>query len=79
MCAGSSRLKLNWGTGFDVLEGFHRRLSVVFVTAFDVFAPRAFSVNALDYLRKSIDRSRLAEAVNRLLSGQDLPFSNLIW
>ena len=36
------------------------------------FALRAFEVNALDYLLKPIDRSRLDEAVNRLLSGQGL-------
>ena len=65
-------IQLREGTGFDVLAGLQSRPQVVFVTAFDDFALRAFEVNALDYLLKPIDRSRLAEAVNRLLSGQSL-------
>jgi len=53
--------------GFDVL----RRMSgskmpiVIFVTAFDEYAIRAFDANALDYLLKPINDERLAEAVER--------------
>ncbi len=53
--------------GFDVL----RRLSgsrmpiVIFVTAFDEFAIRAFEANALDYLLKPINDERLKEAIER--------------
>jgi two-component system LytT family response regulator len=68
-------IQLREGTGFDVLAGLRNRPQVVFVTAFDDFALRAFEVNALDYLLKPIDRSRLAEAVNRLLSRQSLILS----
>jgi two-component system LytT family response regulator len=55
-------------SGFDVL----RRLSgsnmpaVVFVTAFDEFAVRAFDANALDYLLKPINDDRLREAMQRV-------------
>ena len=56
--------------GFDVL----RQLSgstmpaVIFVTAFDEFALRAFDANALDYLLKPINDERLAEAIQRVRS-----------
>ena len=39
---------------------------VVFVTAFDQYAVRAFEVNALDYLLKPVAPARLARAVERL-------------
>ena len=53
--------------GFEVLrrlEGSHLP-SVVFVTAFDRFAVRAFEVNAVDYLLKPFDDERLVAAVAR--------------
>lgn len=54
--------------GFDVLEELGERIppAVVFVTAFDEFALRAFEVHALDYLLKPVDPVRLERAVNRL-------------
>jgi two-component system LytT family response regulator len=54
------------GTGFDLLERISQPLRVVFVTAFDAFALRAFEVNALDYLLKPINPQRLAQAIERL-------------
>jgi two-component system LytT family response regulator len=54
------------GTGFDLLERITQPLRVVFVTAFDAFALRAFEVNALDYLLKPINPQRLAQAIERL-------------
>jgi two-component system LytT family response regulator len=47
------------GTGFDLLDRITQPLRVVFVTAFDAFALRAFEVNALDYLLKPINPQRL--------------------
>ncbi|MFN0108583.1 MAG: LytR/AlgR family response regulator transcription factor [Blastocatellia bacterium] len=38
---------------------------IVFVTAYDEFAVRAFEMNAVDYLLKPVERSRLREALNR--------------
>lgn len=64
-------------TGFDVLERLEgRRLpSVVFVTAFDKFALKAFEVHAVDYLLKPFDRERFKVALGRALEqvkrGQD--------
>lgn len=53
--------------GFGVVEqvGVERMPEVIFVTAFDQFALRAFEIHALDYLLKPIDPERFAEAVAR--------------
>lgn len=52
--------------GFEVLELLDPGPSVVFVTAFDAYALRAFEVNAVDYLLKPFARERLAEALARV-------------
>jgi two-component system LytT family response regulator len=59
-------IQLSPGTGFDLLERLDHAVRIVFVTAFDAFALRAFEVNALDYLLKPIHPQRLAQAVARL-------------
>jgi two-component system, LytTR family, response regulator len=53
--------------GFDVIEavGAERMPLVVFVTAYDEHAVRAFEVRALDYLLKPFDRARFAQALGR--------------
>jgi two-component system LytT family response regulator len=55
------------GSGFDVIEaiGAERMPFVIFVTAFDRYALRAFDVHALDYLLKPFDRDRFHEALAR--------------
>ena len=53
-------------TGFDLLEQIKVEAKIIFVTAFDEYAIRAFEVNALDYLLKPINPNRLAEAIERL-------------
>jgi two-component system LytT family response regulator len=52
-------------TGFDLLDRIDTAVQVVFVTAYDEYAIRAFEVNALDYLLKPVDPDRLAEALQR--------------
>jgi two-component system LytT family response regulator len=54
-------------SGFDVIErvGTTRMPPVVFVTAYDQYAVRAFEVSALDYLLKPVDPDRLRDAVDR--------------
>ena len=49
--------------GFEVLELLERKPAVVFVTAFDQYAVKAFDVHAVDYLLKPYGAERLAEAV----------------
>lgn len=53
--------------GFEVIEivGAEKMPTVIFVTAYDEFALRAFEVNAIDYLLKPFDEERLAKAVER--------------
>lgn len=53
--------------GFDVIEeiGAEKMPHVVFVTAYDEHALRAFEVHAIDYLLKPIDQDRLQSAVER--------------
>jgi DNA-binding LytR/AlgR family response regulator len=51
--------------GFGVVEALADPPPVIFVTAYDEYAIRAFEVNALDYLLKPFSRERLAKAVRR--------------
>lgn len=54
-------------TGFELLEELDKVPAVIFTTAFNDFAIRAFEVNALDYLLKPIDPKRLSDAIQKLL------------
>lgn len=53
-------------TGFDLLERVDDLPQVIFTTAYDEYAIKAFEVNALDYLLKPIAPARLAAAVRKL-------------
>jgi two-component system LytT family response regulator len=58
------------GTGFDLLEALDAAPMVVFTTAYDHYAVRAFEANALDYLVKPVVPERLAAAIARARSRQ---------
>lgn len=58
-------------TGFDLLEALDQAPHVIFVTAYDEHALKAFEVNALDYLLKPIDPERLDAAINKLHDTSD--------
>ena len=60
--------------GFDLLEELEVVPKVIFVTAFDEYALRAFEKNAVDYLLKPVEEDRLAEAVQKALQN-DTPTS----
>ncbi|MGB6035861.1 MAG: LytTR family DNA-binding domain-containing protein [Cryomorphaceae bacterium] len=53
-------------TGFELLEELESTPEVIFVTAYDDYAIRAFEVNALDYLLKPLDEARLEHALVRV-------------
>jgi two-component system LytT family response regulator len=53
-------------TGFDLLEELERTPKVIFTTAYDEFALKAFEVNALDYLLKPVEPKRLSDAIQKL-------------
>jgi len=59
--------------GFDVLRALapEEMPAIVFVTAFDAYAIKAFEANALDYLLKPIEDARLGEALDRVRENRD--------
>ena len=59
-------IQMPGGTGFDLLTQLDRVPRIVFTTAYDQYAVKAFDVNALDYLLKPIEPERLATAVAKL-------------
>lgn len=54
-------------TGFDLLAELDTVPSVIFTTAHDEYALKAFEVNALDYLLKPIDPKRLSDAIQKVV------------
>ncbi|MEP2026755.1 MAG: LytTR family transcriptional regulator DNA-binding domain-containing protein [Reichenbachiella sp.] len=60
-------------TGFELLEMLEKTPLVVFTTAYDQFAIKAFEFNALDYLLKPIDTKRLADVVKKVLDQKAKP------
>ncbi len=58
-------------TGFDMLLELEKAPHVIFTTAYDEFALKAFEVNALDYLMKPVETKRLADALNKLQQAEE--------
>ncbi len=58
-------------TGFDMLQELDRAPHVIFTTAYDEFALKAFEVNALDYLMKPIEPKRLKDALFKLQQAEE--------
>jgi two-component system, LytTR family, response regulator len=52
--------------GFQFLEALERVPNVIFVTAYDEYALKAFQVSAMDYLLKPVEENRLQEALNKV-------------
>lgn len=59
-------IELTSGTGFDLLDSLDPAPAVVFVTAHNDYATRAFDVEAVDYLQKPVSPDRLEQALARL-------------
>ncbi len=53
-------------SGFEMLELVEKHPAVIFTTAFDEYAIKAFEVNAVDYLLKPIEKSRFDQAMQKL-------------
>jgi two-component system LytT family response regulator len=75
-------IQMPGGTGFDLLAQLDRVPRIVFTTAYDQYAVKAFDVNALDYLLKPIEPERLATALRKiqatpLAAAQDAPLEQL--
>ena len=58
-------------TGFDMLGELDRIPNIIFTTAYDEYALKAFEVNALDYLLKPVEPKRLADAIQKLHLEED--------
>lgn len=53
-------------SGFELLDRIPSDIKIIFVTAYDEYAIRAFEINALDYLLKPIETERLEQSIARL-------------
>jgi two-component system LytT family response regulator len=54
------------GSGFDLLESLDEVPQVIFTTAYDQYAVRAFEANALDYLMKPVREERFSKAIEKI-------------
>jgi two-component system LytT family response regulator len=66
-------IQLRGGSGFDLVPHVRPGARIIFVTAHDQYALRAFEVNALDYLLKPVEPARLAEALRRAAAAPPEP------
>ena len=58
-------IQLEDGIAFEIFDAVKVKAPVIFTTAFDAYAIRAFKVNSVDYLLKPIDKKLLKEAINK--------------
>jgi two-component system, LytTR family, response regulator len=65
-------IQLQNESGFDLLEKTDVSSKIIFVTAHDEFAIRAFEINALDYLLKPVQKDRLRKTISKLFPNGNL-------
>ncbi|CAH0336303.1 Sensory transduction protein LytR [Flavobacterium sp. CECT 9288] len=73
-------IQLSDGLSFEIFEKVEIKSAVIFTTAYDEYALRAFKLNSIDYLLKPIDEDDLEVAVAKfksLLPKQEVPIQNL--
>ncbi len=58
-------IQLSDGTSFEIFERYELKCPVIFTTAYDEYAIRAFKVNGADYLLKPIDTDELKKAIDK--------------
>jgi two-component system, LytTR family, response regulator len=63
-----SDIQLSDGISFDIYENLHLNCPIIFTTAYDDYAIRAFKLNSIDYLLKPIDAKDLAGALTKYKS-----------
>lgn len=64
-------------SGFDLLDGLEEVPQVIFTTAYDQYALKAFEANALDYLLKPVSSQRLAAALAKLKAPRSQPMERI--
>jgi DNA-binding LytR/AlgR family response regulator len=68
-------IQLSDGVSFELFETFDLKCPIIFVTAFDEYAIRAFKVNGIDYLLKPLEDENLAAALEKFRRLQQAPVS----
>ena len=63
-------IQLSGETGFDLMEIIDDSIKIIFVTAYDEYAIRAFEVNAIDYLLKPVNPERLKVSIDRIRNSE---------
>ena len=72
-------IEMRDGTGFDLLDQFENpNFQIIFVTAYDDYAIKAFRYNAIDYLLKPINPKELQEAFKKIQSSTSIQTTNQI-
>ncbi len=66
-------IQLSDGLSFDIFEALPITSAVIFTTAYDEYALRAFKLNSIDYLLKPIDEDELESAVNKFRERRAVP------
>lgn len=69
-------IQLSDGLSFEIFEQVAIKSSVIFTTAYDEYALKAFKLNSIDYLLKPIDESELKAAIEKFLSLQNKTIFN---
>lgn len=64
-------IQLADGNSFDFLSAAHPTSAIIFTTAYDLYAVRAFTVNSIDYILKPVDEQRLSDAILKYESQQE--------
>ena len=64
------------GISFDIFEAVPMNYPIIFTTAYDEYAIKAFKVNSIDYLLKPIDEEALLAAITKFKSQREAPQSN---
>ncbi|MBU7571048.1 MAG: response regulator, partial [Flavobacterium sp.] len=63
-------IQLSDGLSFEIFDAIDIKSAIIFTTAYDEYALRAFKLNSIDYLLKPIDEDDLEAAVNKFKSRQ---------
>lgn len=70
-------IQLSDGVSFDIFNDFNLTCPVIFTTAYDEFALRAFKVNGIDYLLKPVKESELESAIQKCRKLMEQPASSV--